>query len=116
MFLAKKTKNCLTIDEYGIIQHYMTFNGFNHSKRLLDRSQFFKMIEGKKISAILPSSWKKLFSNGIVIPAKMRFCNECRKEKCCDSSNNQVYENKDVEANLNELKRQPPNEIVYMLS
>ena len=28
------------------------------------------MLDGKKISAMLPKSWKKAFSKGIVIPAK----------------------------------------------
>ena len=38
----------------------MTFKGFNDSKRLLDRSQYFNMLKGKKITAILPRSWKKI--------------------------------------------------------
>ena len=36
----------------------MTFEDFNDSKRLPDRSQYFDMLEGKKISAMLPKSWK----------------------------------------------------------
>ena len=48
LFLAPKIKYCLTIDEYGNIQEHKTFKGFNDSKRLLDRSQYFKMIEGEK--------------------------------------------------------------------
>ena len=40
------------------------------------------MIEGKKVSALLPISWKKLFDSGIIIPTKMRFCNECNDKKC----------------------------------
>ena len=32
----------------------MTFKGFNDSKGLLDRSQYLNMLEGKKISAMLP--------------------------------------------------------------
>ena len=56
----------------------MTFKGFNDSKRLLDRSQYFDMLDGKKISAMLPRSWKKSFNNGIVIPAKMRQSNACK--------------------------------------
>ena len=47
LILAPK-KYCLTIDNYGIIQEHKTFKGFNDSKRLLDRSQYFKMIDGKK--------------------------------------------------------------------
>ena len=35
------------------------------------------MVEGKIISALLPKSWKKSFDSGIIIPTKMRVCNEC---------------------------------------
>ena len=82
LFLAPKIKHCLTIDDYGIIQEHETFKGFNDSERLLDRSQNFKMIEGKKVSAFLPKSWKKSFDTGIIMPTKMRFCNECKGKKC----------------------------------
>ena len=75
LFSAPKIKYCLTIDDYGIIQEHKTFEGFNDSKRLLDRSQYFKMIKGKKGSALLPKSWKKSFDSGTFIPTKMRFCN-----------------------------------------
>ena len=51
------------------------------------------MLEGKKISARLPRSWKKSMNNGVVIPVKMRRCN------------NQVNENKKFEANLNFFKK-----------
>ena len=63
LFLAPKIKYCLTIDDYGIIQEHNTFKGFNDSKRLLDRSQYFKMIEGKEGSALLPKIWKKSFDS-----------------------------------------------------
>ena len=56
----------------------MTFKGFNDSKRLLDRSQYFDMLEGKKISALLPRSWKKSFDKGIILPKKMIRCHECK--------------------------------------
>ena len=115
LFLAAKIKYCLTIDDYGIIQEHKTFKGFNDSKRLLDRSQYFKMIEGEKISAMLPRSWKKSFDSGVIIPKKMRFCNKCNNIKMCDSCNNQINENKEFEANLNELKRRKPNEFGHML-
>ena len=47
MILDPREKYCLTIDEYGIIQQHMIFKGFDDSKGLLDRSQYFKVIEGK---------------------------------------------------------------------
>ena len=99
LFLAPKIKYCLTIDDYGIIQEHKTLKGFNGSKRLLDRSQYFKMIEGEKISALLPKCWKKSFDSGIIIPTKMRFCNESNDRKMCDKCNNQITENKEFEAN-----------------
>ena len=45
----------------------------------------------------------------------MRFCNECNDKKLCNKCNYQINENKEFEANLNELKRQPPNDFGYML-
>ena len=73
------------------------------------------MLNGKKISAMLPRSWKKSFDNGVIIRAKMRFCNECNNIKMCDSCNNQINENKEFEANLNLLKRDKPNDFRHML-
>ena len=67
LLLAPKIKYCLTINEFGVIQQHMTFKGFNDSERLLDQSQYFDMLEGKKISGMLPKSWKKSFNHGIII-------------------------------------------------
>ena len=115
LFLAPKIKYCLTIDDYGIIQEHKTFEGFDDSRWLLDRSQYFKMIDGKKISALLPKSWKNSFDSGIIIPTKMRFCNEYKDVILCITCNTQINENKEFEANLNLLKRKAPNEFGYML-
>ena len=104
LFLALKIKYCLTIDVYGIIQEHKTFKRFNDSKRLLDRSQYFKMVDGEKIPAMLPRLWKKSFDSGIFTPTKMRICNECNDKKLCFKCNNQINENKEFEANLNLLK------------
>ena len=83
LFLAPKIKYLLTIDEFGFIQQHMTFEGFNDSKRLLDRSHYFDMLEVKKISAMLSRSWKKSFNNGNIIPTKVRRCNDCRDGMLC---------------------------------
>ena len=114
LFLAPKIKYVLTIDHYGIIQQHMTFKGFNDSRRLLDRSQNFDMLNGKKITAMLTRSWKKSFNNGVIIPTKMRQCNECKDEILCVTCNNPINENKEFEANLSLLKRKAPNEFGYM--
>ena len=115
LFLAPKIKYVLTSNEFGIVQQHMTFKGFKVSKRLLDRSQYFNMLKSKKISAMLPRPWKKSFNNGIVIPTKKRQCNECQDGILYTTCNVQITENKKFEANLNLLKRHPPNELGHML-
>ena len=64
---------------------------------------------------MLPRSWKKSFDSGVVIPKKMRFCNECKDEILCTTCNNQINKNKEFEANLNILKRKTPNNFGHML-
>ena len=97
----------------------MTFKGFNDSKRLLDRFQYFDILESKTISTLLQRSWKKSFDNGIVLPLKMKRCNECKGETLSDACNNQVNENKKLEVNLNSFnsfKKDFPNQFDQTLS
>ena len=105
LFLAPKIKYVSTINEFGINQQHMTFKGFNDSKRLLDRSQYFDMLEDKQISAKLPRSWKESFNTGIIIPIKTRRCDKSNEKILCDECNNQGNQNKNFEANLNLIKR-----------
>ena len=56
LFLAPKIKYCLTINDFGIVEDHKTFKGFNDGTRLVDRSQYFNMLGGKKISTLLPKS------------------------------------------------------------
>ena len=74
LFSALKIKYCSTKDIFRLVQEHRSFMGFNDSKRLLDRSHFFKMIEGENISAMLPRSWKQSFNSAVVIPGKTGFC------------------------------------------
>ena len=115
LFLAPKTKYCLTIKKFGILQQHVTFKSFNDSKRFLDRSQNFDMLKGKNISALLPRSWKKSFKSGIVIPAKLKRSNECKDKILHTTCNNQVKENKEFKANLNLMKRKAPNQLGHRL-
>ena len=115
LFLAPKLKYVLTIDEFGIFQQHMTFKAFSDIERLLDRSQFFDMLEDTEISPMLPRSWKKSFKNGIVISVKMRRCDKRRVKILYVTLNNQINENTDFENNSNLLKREAPNEFGYML-
>ena len=115
MFLAPKTKYCLTINKHGIIQEHKTFSGFSNSKKLLHRSHYFKRIEGEIISALLPKSWKKSFNSGMNKPTKMRFCDECIDKRLCNKCNTQPNENKKFEANLSFKKIQAPNPCGHML-
>ena len=66
-----------------VLYKHETFKGLNDSKRLLDRSQNFNMLEGKNISAFLPKCWKKSLINGTIMPTKMRFCKKNAMMKEC---------------------------------
>ena len=54
------------------------------------------MLEGKKILAMLPRSWKISFNIGVGIPVKMRRCKNCNGDILCNECNNQVNENKNL--------------------
>ena len=73
------------------------------------------MFEGDKLIAKVPLSCKKSFSQGVVIPHKMRNCVDCRKDIVCDNCDKFVNQSKEFSANLNELKIQTPNEFGDML-
>ena len=115
LFLAPKIKYCLTINKYGVIDEHKTFKGFTNVSDNLDRKEYFKMADGDKLVAIVPLSWKKSFSQGVVIPHKMRNCSDCTKDILCDDCDKLVNQNKEFSANLNELKREKPNNHGHML-
>ena len=41
------------------------------------------MLGGRKISALLPKSSKKLSKSGVIIPTKTRYCNEGKSKIIC---------------------------------
>ena len=73
------------------------------------------MADGDKLVAKIPLSWKKSLSHGNVIPHKMRNCHYCKKDILCDICDELVNQGKEFSANLNELKRLPPNDFGHML-
>ena len=84
LLLAPKIKYCLTVNEYGVINEHKTSKGFTNVSENLDREEYFKMFEGDKLIAKVPLSWKKSISYGVVIPHKMRNCNNSTKDLLCD--------------------------------
>ena len=115
LFLAPKIKYCLTINKYGVIDEHKTFKGFSNVSDNLNRKEYFKMADGDKLVAKVPLSWKKSFSQGVVIPHKMRNCHYCKKDILCDICEELVNQRKEFSANLNELKREKPNNLGHML-
>ena len=115
LFLAPKIKYCLTINKHGVIDEHKTFQGFTNVSDNLDRKEYFKVFEGHKLKAKVPLSWKKSFSQGVVIPHKTRNCNNCTKDNLCDACDKLVNQKKEFSANLNELKREKPNDHGHML-
>ena len=98
-----------------MVDEHKTFNGFNIVSDNLDRKEFFKMFQGDKLFAKVPLSWKESISQGVVIPHKMKICSKCSKDQLCDDCDKLVNQNKEFSANLNELKREKPNDHGHML-
>ena len=115
LFLAPKIKYCLIINKYGVISEKKTFKGFKDVSDKLNRKEFFNMADGDKLVAKVPLSWKKSFSQGVVIPHKMKDCVGCQKDILCDDCDNLINQRKEFSANLNELKREKPNNFGHML-
>ena len=115
LLLAPKIKYCLTINKYGVIDEHKTFKGFSNVSDNLNGKEYFKMADGDKLVAKVPLSWIKSFSLGVVIPHKMRNCHYCKKDILCDICDELVNQRKEFSANLNELKRLPPNDFGHML-
>ena len=74
------------------------------------------MADGNKLIAKVSLSWKKSFSQGIVIPHKMKNGSDCKINSLCDNCDKLVNQRKEFSAKLNELKREPPNktDICYL--
>ena len=114
MFLAPKKKYCFTINKYGVIDEHKTFKGFTNVSDNLDRKEYFKMADDKLVAKV-PLSWKKSFSQGVVIPHKIKNCTDCKKDIPCDNCDKLVNQNKEFTGNLNELKREKTNDLGQML-
>ena len=114
-FLAPKIKYCSTKSKFGVIDEHKTFRGLTNVSDNLNRKEYFKMADGGKLIAKVPLSWKKSFSEGVVIPHKKWNCGECKNDSHCERCDKLVNQRKEFSANGNELKREAPNEFGHML-
>ena len=64
----------------------------------------------------MPKGLKSSLRNGISIPTKTCFCNECSDKRICKKSNLVPNENSELGASLILRKRQVLNEFGHMLS
>ena len=94
LFLAPKIKYWLTINKYGVIDEHKTFKGFTNLSDNLNRKEYFNMTDGGKLIAKVPLSWKKSFSQGVVIPHKMRNCTDFKNDSLCDNCDKLVNQRK----------------------
>ena len=73
------------------------------------------MADGDRLVAKVPLSWNKSFSQAVVIPHKMRNFTDCKEDILCDDCDKKINQKKEFSANLNELKREAPNNFGHML-
>ena len=71
---------------------------------------YFNTFDGDKLIAKEPLSWEKSLCMGVVTPHALRNCNECEIISLCDKYDKLVNQSEEFSANLNESKRQAPNE------
>ena len=93
----------------------MSFLILNMNSYQRNRKEYFNMADGGKLIAKVPLSWKKSFSQGVVIPHKMRTCSDCKNDIPCENCDKLVNQRKEFSANLSELKREKPNDHGHML-
>ena len=89
--------------------------GFTNLSANLDRREYFNKADGGKIIGKVHLSWKKSFCQEVVFPQKMINCGDCKKDILCDNCDKLVNQKKEISANINELKREAPNEFGHML-
>ena len=81
----------------------------------MDRKEYFNMFDGKGLLSKQPESWKKGFEMGAKIPKKERNFVDCKANLFCVKCDKLISQTKIFTANLNGLKRLPPNETGHML-
>ena len=94
----------MTFDNFGVIEEHETLEGFSDSKRLLDREENLKLVNGEKVVAKIPISRKKSFSVVVLIPSANKYCSDCEKNVLYDNCDKLVNQTKEFAANLNEIK------------
>ena len=115
LFLALKFKYCLPKNKYGVEHEHKTFKCFTNVSDNFDRKEHFNTAIGDKLIATVPLSRKRSWIQRVVIPHKMRNCSDCANDSLCDICDKLVNQKKETSANLNEMKREPPNQFGHML-
>ena len=95
LFLAPNIKHCRIVKKFGVLDKHKTIKGFTNISDKINRKEYFNMGNGGKLIAKVPWSWKKSFSQSVVIPHKMKICNECTRDILCDECDKLVNEKKD---------------------
>ena len=69
------------------------------------------------VNLINPSNYdhRLIFPSDCNYDLIIQNCNQCKKDSLCNNCDKLVNQNKEFSANLNELKREPPNNNGHML-
>ena len=94
-FNSKNKKN----NNIGIIDEHECFNCFTNVSDILKRKEFFKIINGDKLIAKAPLSWKKSFVTGVVSPHEKSNCGDCKKGILCGNCDKLLNQRKEFSAN-----------------
>ena len=133
-FLAPKIKDCLVIDDFGVISAKRFFKGYSEEHRMIKLDEYITLSEGKTVSGRFSIDWTKTFE-GIKIPHRKqgrrdcdngKFCSDCvinprmncfncEMERACNSCLDLISPKKTFSTDINMLQRKPAKEYHQML-
>ena len=133
-FRAPKIKDCLVIDDFGVLSAKRTFKGYSEEHRRIKLDEYISLSEGKTVSGRCSIDWTKTFER-IKIPQRKQNCLDCdngkicsdcvlkpklncfncEMERACKTCLDLISQKKKYSTDINTIKRNPPNERHQML-
>ena len=134
LFMSAKIKKCIVIDDNGLLQQKITFKGCDRKIKQIGFEDFLNMEESLIVRNTSKVNWRRDLL-GVRVPHRVFNCENCQNDKLCrsriidtklkcfdceisrscDKCLKRITQIKVYSTEINKLKRQPPDEIGYLL-
>ena len=71
LFEAPRSKNCLKLNEFGIIEEKKAFKGYQFAGKMMKTHKYFELKDGKPKTETFTAKWKKV-ECGMYIPTEKK--------------------------------------------